>query len=405
MTKPELISPAGDLEKLKIAFQYGADAVYASTPKFSMRTREIGFTDKTLEEGIEYAHKLGKKIYLTVNTFPHPKEIEFMKDHALKTIALKPDAIIAADPGVISFLKQNTDIPIHLSTQANATNHLTADFWQKQGIDRIVLARELSLKDIEIISKNTTIELESFVHGAMCMAYSGRCQISNYMLGRDPNRGACIQPCRFKYKMYAVEEELRKNEFFPIYEDDNGFYIFNSKDLCMIQHIPELVDAGIKSFKLEGRLKSIYYVAMVTKVYRQAIDLYFENPKKYEKQKDNFFKELQKTSNREFTTGFYFNTPNQDTNNYERSKSISKYGFIGLVKDYDKDKKQAIVEVKNQLKSGQTIEIITPTELIKYKLDKIYHNNKIVDQVHANYIIRIDIEKALPKNSLLRIKL
>ena len=237
------------------------------------------------------------------------------------------------------------------------------------------------------------------------MAYSGRCQISNYMIGRDPNRGACIQPCRFKYKMYAVEEEMRKDEFFPIYEDDHGSYIFNSKDLCMIKHVPELIKAGVQSFKIEGRLKSIYYVAMVTRAYRQAIDLFFESSEKYEAKKEELYEELQKTANRDFTTGFYFNTPNEETNNYDRSKSIAHWGFIGLVKSYDKEKKQAIIEVKNQLNTGQEVEIITPTEITKYNLKKIHLNDEIVQVVHANYIIAIDIDQELPINSFLRIKI
>lgn len=412
MQKPELISPAGDLEKLKIAFQYGADAVYASTPKFSMRTREIGFNEDTIKEGIEYAHKIGKKIYLTLNVFPHPSEIEAMKEHALNTIQLKPDAIIAADPGVISFLKENTDIPIHLSTQASTTNQLSASFWHKQGISRIVLARELSLKDIKLMtnfchseqSEESPLQLEAFVHGAMCMAYSGRCQISNYLVGRDPNRGACVQPCRFKYKMYALEEELRKGEFFPVLEDDHGSYIFNSKDLCMIRHLPELIDSGIQSFKIEGRLKSIYYVAMVTKTYRQAINLFFDDPKKYEFEKDNFYHELEKISNRDFTTGFYFHTPDQNTNNYERSKSLSDWGFIGLVHNYDKKLKLATVEVKNRLTIGQEVEIITPEKLFKYDLKKMEYNGQPINEAHANYLIQIPIDHKLSANSFLRVK-
>ncbi len=402
--KPELISPAGDLEKLKIAFQYGADAVYASTPKFSMRTREIGFDHEALKEGIDYAHSLSKRVYLTLNVFPHASEIEEIKKHALNTISLKPDAIIAADPGVILYLKENTDIPIHLSTQASTTNHLTANFWHKNGVERIVLARELNLKDIKIISQKSPIELESFVHGAMCMAYSGRCQISNYLVGRDPNKGGCVQPCRFKYKMHTVEEELRPDEHFPIYEDSQGFYIFNSKDLCMIQHIPDLINSGITSFKIEGRLKSIYYVAIATKTYRQAIDLYFQDPAKYEAEKDNLFSEIQKTSSRGFTTGFYYHKPNEDTNNYQSARTVSGWSFIGLVKNYDKNKKMAVVEVKNQLNNHQPAEIVTPEKIINYNLNTMIHNNTKVDVVHANYIIHIPLEEEIPQNSFLRIK-
>lgn len=423
IAKPELIAPAGDLQKLKIAFLYGADAVYASTPKFSMRTREIGFTEKSLKKGIAYAHSLGKKIYLTLNTFPHSSEIEKLKTHARKTIALKPDAIIVADPGVLSYLKTITSIPIHLSTQANTTNYLSANFWQRQGVERIVLARELNIKDIELISKycssvertknfkllgksskNKTIGLETFVHGAMCMAYSGRCQISNYMLGRDPNKGACAQPCRFKYKLYELEEEMREGEKYPVYEDENGTYLLNSKDLCMIEHIPELIDANIGSFKIEGRLKSIYYVAMVTRAYRQAIDLYFDNKNKYLKEKDSFVEELKKVSNRGFTTGFYFGKPNTETNNYETSRAKSDWGFIGLVKKYDNKRKVAKVEVKNHLPINSELEIVTPTNIYEYELKEMYKDGEKIDCAHADYIVEMPLDQLVPEDSFLRIK-
>lgn len=404
MKKPELIAPAGDLEKLKIAFQYGADAVYASTPLFSMRTREINFDYETLAEGIKYTHGLGKKIYLTLNTFPHSSEIEGFKKYALKIISLKPDAIIAADPGAINFVRKNSDIPIHLSTQANTTNQLSAEFWKEQGIKRIVLARELSLKDIEIISKNCRIELESFVHGAMCMAYSGRCQISNYLTGRDPNKGACVQACRFKYRMYGIEEDLRKGEIFPIYEDDNGSYILNSKDLCMIEHLPEMLEAGISSFKIEGRLKSIYYVGIVTRAYRKAIDSFFENKEKYQKEKDLLKDELSKTSNRGFTTGFYFEKPNQSTNNYETSRAKSNWNFIGLIKKYDKKAKLATVEVKNYLPKGVEAEIVTSDKIISYNIEKMLQKDKEIDLAHAGYLIELPINEKIPDNSFVRIK-
>jgi putative protease len=450
MIKPELISPAGDLEKLKIAFQYGADAVYASTPKFSMRTREIGFDEISLKEGIDYAHSLGKKVYLTLNVFPHASEIEGLKQHALKTIALKPDAIIVADPGVLQFVRDNTDIPIHLSTQANTTNQLAADFWYKQGVERIVLARELSLEDIKLISQYTMIsrcyseaavaaeeshqsvsakrsfantqddktnnpspliphssylELESFVHGAMCMAYSGRCQISNYFSSRDPNKGACVQACRFKYKIHQLEEDLRPGEDFQIYEDDRGSYVLNSRDLCMIEHIPEMIEAGISSFKIEGRLKSIYYVGAITRAYRKAIDLYFDSPKKYDQKKGEFLAEVKKTSSRGFTTGFYFDKPDQNTNNYETSRAQGDWGFVGLVKSFDNERKIATIEAKNYLKAGSQVEIITSDEIIKVKLNKIIHKGQSVDIVHAGYIFELELEKEVPENSFMRVLL
>lgn len=432
MKKPELISPAGDLEKLKIALMYGADAVYASTPKFSMRTREIGFDMTSLKEGIKFAHSIGKKVYLTVNVFPHPLEIDAIKKHVLDTIKLKPDAIIVADPGVVEFIKSKTDIPIHLSTQANVTNQLAANFWHQQGISRIVLARELSLKEIKKISdsiaiptavegsykkisptirqsswgrNDKSVDLESFVHGAMCMAYSGRCQISNYMTGRDPNRGACIQACRFKYKTYGLEEEFHPGEVFEMFEDDRGSYVLNSKDLCMIEHVPELIDAGVTSFKIEGRLKSIYYVGIVTRAYRKAIDQYFADPKKHKREAGLLKKELEKSSNRGFTTGFYLNKPDKNTNNYSSSKAKSEYGYIGLVRKYDPETKTATIDVKNQLKLGSDLEFITPGNIYKYKLTKMLYGGEEVDVTHADHTIEVSFPNYLPENSFVRLKL
>lgn len=400
--KPELISPAGDLEKLKTAFLYGADAVYASTPKFSMRTREIGFTEKSLKEGINYAHSLGKKVYLTLNTFPHSNEIEALKKHAKKTIALKPDAIIVADPGTLSYLKSITNIPIHLSTQANTTNYLSAEFWRKQGVERIVLARELSLNDIKLISKHSKIEIEAFVHGAMCMAYSGRCQISNYMLGRDPNKGACAQPCRYKYRLYELEEDSRKGQKYQIYEDKNGSYIINSKDLCMIEHIPELIEAGITSFKLEGRLKGIYYVGAVTRAYRQAIDQYFDNPAQYKKDRTKYTRELKKTSSRGFETGFYFHKPDKNTNNYITSRAKSAWDLLGIVKSCQNG--EMTVELNNRTILGSNIEVVTPSTIIKSKITRMISSKGEIEVGHAGTIVNIPTKNEVSSGSFIRAK-
>lgn len=402
--KPEIIAPAGDLNKLKIAFQYGADAVYASTPKFSMRTRDIGFTPETLKEGIEYTHKIGKKIYLTLNVFPHPSEIEDILEHARLTAELGPDAIIAADPGIVNYLLKNFKIPVHLSTQANTTNQLTTKFWKEQGVERVVLARELSLKDIKILTDACPIPVESFVHGSMCMAYSGRCQISNYLVGRDPNCGACIQACRFKYKFCGVQEESRPNEVFPIYEDNSGSYLFNSKDLCMIEYIPELVEAGISSFKIEGRLKSTYYVGTVVRAYRQALDLYYADPEGYLASRDAFRLELNKVANRKFTTGFYFQKPNEETNNYETARPTSDYGYLAMITSFDKERMMARAIGKNRLKRGSEIEIVTPDKIIVQTLEKIIYRGEEVEESHAGYDIEIPVLEDVPENSFIRSK-
>ncbi|MCL5795254.1 MAG: U32 family peptidase [Patescibacteria group bacterium] len=403
--KPELIAPAGDLVRLKQAFLFGADAVYASTPNFSMRTREIGFDYQSLKFGINYAHKLGKKVYLTVNTYPHSSEIKDFIKHAQKIIKLKPDALIIADPGVLQYFRENSTIPLHLSTQANTTNYLTANFWQKYGVKRIVLARELSLVDIKSISKKCPkLKLEAFVHGAMCMAYSGRCQISNYFTGRDPNKGECIQACRFKYKLFALEEEMRPGERFPIYEDSNGTYLLNSRDLCMIDHLPELIDAGVSSFKIEGRLKGIYYLSIITRAYRQAIDLFCKSPKQYHKSKKVFLSEILKTSSRGFTTGFYFGKPDKSTNNYRSQRESGEYCFVGQIIKFNRKTKIAEAMAANRLRVGSIVEIVTPQKIYKIKLTKIIHKKKSVKVVHANYLFSFKSINNLPIGSLLRTK-
>lgn len=403
--KPELLAPAGTLDILKIAFLYGADAVYCGTPDFAMRSR-VGFNLESLEEGIDYAHSIGKKVYVTLNAFPHAGQIDELKKHIVKLAKLSPDAFIIADPGVLNYVKDNFDIPIHLSTQSNTTNQLSAGFWQKQGIERLVLARELNIEDIKLIHKSVpNLELEAFVHGAMCMAYSGRCQISNYMTGRDPNKGECIQACRFKYKMYALEEELRPGEKFPIFEDEEGSHILNSKDLSMIEHIGDLVDAGIISFKIEGRLKSEYYVAAVVRAWREAIDLYFKNKAKYEKNKHKFTEEICKTANRGLTTGFYFGKPNEETNNYASAKTKSEWGYIGRVISYDNESKLVKLEAKNYLPIKSKLEIITNNKMYKLKLDTMLQNGQPIDLTHAGNIIEIPFEYEIAKDSLIRIKL
>ncbi|MCX6808629.1 MAG: U32 family peptidase C-terminal domain-containing protein [Candidatus Berkelbacteria bacterium] len=402
LKKPELLAPAGNLDILKIALLYGADAIYCGSPKFAMRAR-VGFDMKSLKEGIDYAHSLGKKVYLTVNAFPHSREIEDLKKHIEKTVELNPDALIVADPGIVDYILKNFEIPVHLSTQANTTNHLSAKFWQDRGVQRIVMARELSLKDIALIHKDLPdFQIETFIHGAMCMAHSGRCQISNYMTNRDPNKGACIQACRFKYKMYALEEELRPGELFPIYEDEDGTHILNSKDLCMIEHIPELVKAGICSLKIEGRLKSEYYVATVVRAYRKAIDQYFESPRKYSLLKSEFKSEIEKSANRGFTTGFYFDQPE---NNYESSKAEASWGYIGQVINYNENTRTLKFEAKNYLPINSELEIITPRENYQYFLREMTVKGESAELAHANNIIEVKFDKSVPPDSLIRIKL
>lgn len=354
MKKPELLAPAGNLEKLKMAINFGADAVYLGGSKLNLRAFADNFTDDELKEALKYAHERGKRVFVTINVFPHNEDLIGLEEYLKKLYELKVDAILVSDPGIIMTARETVpDLELHLSTQANNVNWKSAQFWHKQGVKRIVLARELSLTEIKEIRNKLPedCEIEAFVHGSMCMSYSGRCVISNYMTGRDSNRGQCAQPCRYKY--YLMEEK-RPNEYFPILEDERGTYILNSKDLCMIEYIPELAEAGINSFKIEGRMKSPYYVASIVKAYRQAIDAYFENPKEYKFQK-KWMDDLTKASHRVYYTGFYFGDINKQAQ--ESSSYIRDYDIVGIVRDYDKSTGVATVEQRNRVFEGDIVEV------------------------------------------------
>ena len=324
MKKPELLAPAGNLEKLMTAIDFGADAVYLGGNKLNLRAFANNFDSEELKAGIEYAHTRGKRVYVTLNVFPHNEDLEGLEEYLLELYNLGVDAIIVSDPGIIMTAREVVPhLEIHLSTQANNVNWKAAKFWYNQGIKRIVLARELSIEEVRETKDKIPedMEIEAFVHGAMCMSYSGRCLLSNYIVGRDSNRGQCAQPCRYKY--YLMEEK-RPGELYPIIEDDRGTYIMNSKDLCMIEHIPELVEAGIDSFKIEGRMKSMFYVASVTKAYREAIDTYFKSPEEF-KFKDRWMDYLMKPSHRKYFTGFYLGEKYKqvyDCSAYEKNSNI-----------------------------------------------------------------------------------
>lgn len=330
--KIELLSPAGDLEKLKTAIEYGADAVYMGGELFSLRAGADNFSVDELKEGVAYAHRKGRKCHLAVNIFAHNEDIPKLDKYIDTVKMIGFDAFIVSDPAIIEMIKDKIpDAEIHLSTQANMTNRMTANFWYNQGVKRIVLARELTLEEIKQIRDGipADLELESFVHGAMCISYSGRCLLSNFMTERDANRGLCAHPCRWKY---SLVEEKRPGEYFPVEEDDRGTYIMNSRDLCMIEHIPELVKAGISSVKIEGRMKSMFYVATVTAAYRKAIDQYYRDPENYKFDR-TCMDELKKVSHREFTTGFYFNKPTGQDQNYRTGAYTRDYLFTGKVAD------------------------------------------------------------------------
>jgi U32 family peptidase len=357
MNKPELLAPAGNLEKLKTAINFGADAVYLGGSKLNLRAFADNFSDEDLLEGLKYAHDRGKKVYVTVNVFPHNDDLVGLEVYLKQLYGLGVDALIVSDPGVISTsLETVPGLELHLSTQANTVNWKAAEFWYKQGVKRIVLAREMSMEEVREIKLRVPegCEIEAFVHGSMCMSYSGRCVISNYMTGRDSNRGECAQPCRYKY---YITEEKRPGEYFPIVEDNRGTYLLNSKDMCMIEHIPDLVESGIESFKIEGRMKSSFYVACIVKSYRQAIDSYFENPEKYSV-KQEWIDNLLKASHRKYFTGFYYNDPDRQI--FENSSYIRDYDIVGIVRGYEASTGTAVVEQRNKVFDGDSVDVLSP---------------------------------------------
>lgn len=406
MKKMELLAPAGDLEKLKIAIDYGADAVYFGGEMFSLRAGAGNLNKEEMIEALNYVHERGKKAYLTVNIFAHNDDIEPLQKYFNDIKNLGIDAYIVSDPGIIMLLKEIIpQAEIHLSTQANMTNYKTAEFWYKLGVQRIVLARELTFTEIKELRKHMpdSMEIEAFVQGAMCISYSGRCLLSNFMIERDANRGMCAHPCRWKY---SLMEEQRPGEYFPIEEDERGTYILNSRDLCMIEHIPELAGAGIESAKIEGRMKSIFYVATIVSAYRKAIDAYYEDPKNYEFN-PKWLKELKKVSHREFTTGFYFDKPTNKDQNYQTSAYTRDYTFVGIVKEYNPETQMAIVEQRNKMSIGEEIEIFGPDkDFFVQKLEVMLNEegNPVDSAPHPQQILHIKMNHPVKENFMLRKK-
>lgn len=359
MKKPELLVPASSLEVLKIALKYGADAVYVGGEVYGLRAKAKNFSKAELKEGIAFAHARNAKIYVTANILAHNDDLTGIKEYFTELKEMKPDALIISDPGVFSIAREVCpEIEVHISTQANNTNYGTYRFWYQQGVKRVVSARELSLKEIKEIQTHIPedMEIETFVHGAMCISYSGRCLLSNYFTGRDANRGACTHPCRWKY---AVVEEKRPGEYLPIYENERGTYIFNSKDLCMIGHIPELVQAGIDSFKIEGRMKTALYVATVARTYRRAIDDYTMSKELYQKNIPLYQEQISKCTYRQFTTGFFFDKPNETTQIYDSNTYIKEYTYLGIIGEKN-EKGLYRIEQKNKFSVGEAIEIMKP---------------------------------------------
>ena len=351
--KPELLAPAGNMEKLRIAVHYGADAVYLGGKNYGLRNLADNFTTAEMAAGVTYAHDHGVKVYLTINIYPDNPDIAPLYRYLEELAPIPFDAYIAADPGVVAMIAEvSPDRPIHLSTQANTTNWQSARFWQKQGIARINLAREMPLDGIREVKERVDVQLEAFVHGAMCISYSGRCLLSSVMSDRPANRGECAHPCRWSY---ALVEETRPGEYFPIVEDTNGTFIFNSRDLCLLTHIPELVGSGIDALKIEGRMKGINYVASVVRVYREAIDRYCDDPDGYRCRED-WLAELGKISHRGYTTGFFLGQP-KDLDREFHSRYIRTHDFVGIVEEVRADG-SLLVGVRNRIQEGETLEII-----------------------------------------------
>lgn len=401
ITKPEVLAPVGDAERLMAAIQYGANAVYLGGKQFGMRANPANFDEQELEEAVKLAHAHGVRVYLTCNTLPTNEEIAALPDFLRSVGKAGVDAVIVADIGVLMMAKKIIpDVDIHISTQTGVVNYLTATELYHLGAKRVVLARELSLEEIRTIRQNTPadLEIETFVHGAMCMSFSGRCLISNYMVSRDANRGECAQPCRWGYHLV---EEKRPNQFYPIFEDEKGSYILNAKDLCMIEYIDQLVDAGITSLKIEGRAKSAYYVAVVTNAYRHAVDDYVKNPENFQLT-DWIAEETKKVSHREYSTGFYFGRP-EDGQCYKSGGYVRECDIIATVEGYA-DGYLQVVE-KNLFNKGDTVELLSPSEqpytfVIEDIIDE--KGEHLETARHAMMKVRIPCAKEFPKGSIIR---
>lgn len=406
MRPVELLIPAGSLEVLKTAVRYGADAVYIGGEAFGLRAKAHNFTIPDMKEGIAFAHEHGCKVYLTVNVFAHNRDIEGIREYFRTLREVPVDALIISDPGVFMIAKEllpNTEI--HISTQANNTNYETYRFWYRMGAKRVVSARELSLEEIGEIRKHIPedMEIESFIHGAMCISYSGRCLLSNYFTGRDANQGACTHPCRWKY---AVVEEKRPGEYLPVEEDDRGTYIFNSKDLCMVEYIPEMMEAGIDSFKIEGRMKTALYVATVARTYRKAIDDYKTSPELYRSNMDYYREEISKCTYRQFTTGFYFGKTTEESQIYDSNTYIREYTYLGMVEQTDTQGRM-VLEQRNKFAVGETIEAMlfdgTNQELVVQEI-RDDDGNIMESAPHPKQRLHVDLGVQLPIGCILRRK-
>lgn len=406
MKRPELLIPASSLEVLKTAVIFGADAVYIGGEAFGLRAKARNFSMKDMEEGIAFAHAHGVKVYVTANILAHNDDLDEVRTYFEELKDIRPDALIISDPGVFAIAKEVCpEIERHISTQANNTNYGTYRFWYEQGAKRVVSARELSLKEIKEIRDHIPddLEIETFVHGAMCISYSGRCLLSNYLTGRDANQGACTHPCRWKY---SIVEEKRPGEYMPVFENERGTYIFNSKDLCMIEHIPELFEAGIDSFKIEGRMKTALYVAAVARTYRKAIDDYMESPEAYQKNLPWYLGQISNCTYRQFTTGFFFGKPSEEAQIYDNNTYLKEYTYLGIVEDIRPDGCCQISQ-RNKFSVGEEIEIMKPDgENVSVVVKGIFdeEGNAMESAPHPQQKLFIDLGTSLERYDILRRK-
>ena len=403
MKKPELLVPAGSLEVLKIAVTYGADAVYVGGESFGLRAKAKNFSMEDMEKGIAFAHQHDVNVYVTANILAHNEDLDGVRDYFQELKKIKPDAVIISDPGIFAIARETCpEIEIHISTQANNSNYGTYQFWHKLGAKRVVSARELSLQEIQEIRARIPkdLEIETFVHGAMCISYSGRCLLSNYFTGRDANQGACTHPCRWKY---AVMEETRPGEYLPVHENERGTYIFNSKDLCMIEYIPQLVEAGIDSFKIEGRMKTALYVATVARTYRKAIDDYFLSKECYQKNMPWYLEQISNCTYRQFTTGFFFGKPDEHTQIYDNNTYVKEYTYLGIVGE--KDDRGYRIEQRNKFSVGEQIEVMKPDGnniAVTVQAIRDQEGNEMESAPHPKQVLYIDLGQPLAKYDILR---
>ena len=404
--KPELLIPASSLEVLKVAVAYGADAVYIGGDMYGLRARAKNFSKEDMAEGIRYAHAHGKRVHVTANITAHNRDLEGIRGYLEELKQMKPDALIISDPGVFMMAREICpEIEIHVSTQANNTNYATYRFWQQMGAKRVVSARELSIREIEEIRQNIPddLEIETFIHGAMCISYSGRCLLSNYFTGRDANLGACTHPCRWKY---YITEESRPGEYLPIEENERGTYIFNSKDLCMIEHIPDLVKAGIDSYKIEGRMKTALYVADVARTYRQAIDDYFESPELYESKKGYYMDEISKCTYRQYTTGFFYGKTTHESQIYDNNTYVRKYVYLGIVRDVTPDG-YAVMEQRNKFCVGDQVEVMKPDGrdvMVTVEAMRDEQGQPMTSCPHPQQYMEVKFSEVPDKMNLIRVK-